>query len=202
MLNEMLIDLKFSRTKGKWWDFECVLARIEKKIGGLIGGPFWFTRINKRLRGGRWRGGLLGTKGINGETGGVDVPTRTGLRVVYLDTDAKTNGTIKLNSSQTPVARLSSSLASRDSPALDRENAIPTYVCTRVCVCVHTIVSQLARVSPLLNRVSIRSSKFSHDLYILIEIIHRTAATLKKIRDKSHRLGLETRASVVGFKIP
>lgn len=140
-------------------------------------------------------------RGMNGETGGVDVPARTGLRVVYLDTDAKTNGTIKLNSSQTPVARLSSSLASRDSPVLDRENAIPTYVYVCVCVCVHTIVSQLSRVS-LLNRVSIRSSKFSHDLYILIEIIHRTAATLKKIRDKSHRLGLETHASVVGFKIP
>lgn len=76
-------------------------------------------------------------RGMNGETGGVDVPARTGLRVVYLDTDAKTNGTIKLNSSQTPVARLSSSLASRDSPALDRENAIPTYVYVCVCVCTH-----------------------------------------------------------------
>lgn len=76
-------------------------------------------------------------RGMNGETGGVDVPARTGLRVVYLDTDAKTNGTIKLNSSQTPVARLSSSLDSRDSPALDRENAIPTYVYVCVCVCTH-----------------------------------------------------------------
>lgn len=63
------------------------------------------------------------------EKQGVDVPARTGLRVVYLDTDAKTNGTIKLNSSQTPVAR-SPPLASRDSPALDRERDPYARVCT------------------------------------------------------------------------
>lgn len=92
-------------------------------------GPFWFTRINKRLR--VVDGGLLGTKGrrrrrrrINGETGG-RCPGTGGSRVVYLDTDAKTNGTIKLNSSQTPVARsLLPSLASTDSPALDPDPAI------------------------------------------------------------------------------
>lgn len=202
MLNEMLIDLKFSRTKGKWWDFECVLARIEKKIGGLIGGPFWFTRINKRLRGGRWRGGLLGTKGKGdewrnrgGRCPGTDGVARSVSRHRCED---EWNDQIEFQ----PDTRRATLLLSRFQRfTCSRSRERDPYVRIRVCVCVHTIVSQLARVS-LLNRVSIRSSKFSHDLYILIEIIHRTAATLKKIRDKSHRLGLETRASVVGFKIP
>lgn len=65
------------------------------------------------------------------EKQGVDVPARTGLRVVYLDTDAKTNGTIKLNSSQTPVAR-SPPLSLPEIHLLSIENAIPTHVYVRV----------------------------------------------------------------------
>lgn len=87
------------------------------------------------------------------EKRGVDVPARTGLRVVYLDTDAKTNGTIKLNSSQTPVAR-SPPLSLPGIHLLSIEVPRSLRTCTRC-------VSPLARVSPpLLNRVSIQIFPF------------------------------------------
>lgn len=117
-------------------------------------GPFWFTRINKRFTRGRWRGGLLGTKGrrrrrrINGETGG-RCPGTGGSRVVYLDTDAKTNGTIKLNSSQTPARRALS-------PPLSRSHR---FTCSRSSTYVYT------RFATVSIQISI------HDLYILIVMI-------------------------------
>lgn len=139
-------------------------------------GPFWFTRINKRLR--VVDGGLLGTKGrrINGETGGRCPGTdRVARSVSRHRCEDEWNDQIEFQ----PDTRRALSRFQRFTCSRSRTRSLRT--------CVYVYVSPLARVSPpLLNRVSIRSSKFSHDLYILIAIIHRTA-TLKKYTGRERR---------------